>query len=115
MEVRTVAKYNEESDEVEVCSTGSSVVGGYRVSASACGVAELDVDEIVSVAQEAKSVVSTVISAVESSVAKLREAGVEAEPSLIEALAKKAAGDEAERVDRVTVKVEAAPGGGEAL
>ncbi len=106
MEVRTVARYNEESSEVEICSTGSSNVGEYKILASACGVTELDLDEIIATAEEAKEAVNKILESIEEAVSRLSEAGVEADTTLLEALARSEAEEEIDRVDKISIKVE---------
>lgn len=90
-EVRALAKYNEESGEVEVCAVGGSERDKVLVKANACSTVNLDLDEIVRVASELRKAVEHVLSEVEKAINKLDEAGIEYEPKLVEALASKLA------------------------
>jgi hypothetical protein len=88
-EVRALAKYNEESGEVELCAVGSAKKNDASIKANACSTVELDLDSIINVASELKRAVESVLAEVEKAIEKLSEAGIEYEPKLIEALAAK--------------------------
>ncbi len=92
-EVRALAKYNEESGEVELCAIGSAKRNNTNIKANACSTVELDLDSIINVASELKRAVESVLAEVEKAIEKLSEAGIEYEPKLVEALAAKLAED----------------------
>ncbi|GAB6147557.1 hypothetical protein [Stetteria hydrogenophila] len=98
-----MARYNEESGEVEVCSTGSVREGDTVIKASACATVELDLESIVSTATELRGLVEDALNGASSIVRRLSEAGIEFEPKLVEALAGKLLED-AEY--GITIKVE---------
>ena len=104
MEVATVAKYIEESGEVEVCSTGSREVPPYKIKASACATTELDVDRIVEAATQTRGAVDEILGAAAGAASKLLENKIEFDEKLLEALSLKTA-EKYSNVN-VTVKVE---------
>ena len=91
MEVAIVAKYIEESGEVEVCSTGSREVPPYKVKASACTTTDLDLDKIIDAAKQTRGAVEEILDSASTAATKLTENKIEFDDKLIEALSLKAA------------------------